>query len=220
MTTRTFEQVLRTFPKIGSDEVGKGDFFGPLVVAAVFLEKPEILEGLHVLDSKKLSTRAVQRLAPQLKKRLPHAVVRIGPAKYNELYGKLRNINIVLGWAHARAIKNLQELQPLPPLILIDRFGPETRVRANFHDPAVQQRLTFFSGAERDPAVACASVIARAAFLEEMERLSAEADQKLPLGAGLPTIAAARQLARRLGKPALSRFVKTHFKNFAALTDG
>ena len=211
-------QVFDTFPKIGCDEVGKGDFFGPLVACAAYLEAGDgIQDELGIRDSKSMSDSRVREIAPKLKRHIPHAVVKISPARYNELYQKFKNINAILGWAHARAIKNLLEEGHDPRLILVDRFGPEFRVSRHFSENEIVDKLVFLPKAESDRAVAAASVIARHTFLEEMRRLSAQAGRELPLGAGDQVDAVARALARVKGPEGMLPFVKKHFKNFSRL---
>lgn len=213
----TEPDVLKIFPKIGSDEVGKGDFFGPLVVCAVYLENSGQVDDLGVRDSKSVSNSRTRTLAPQLMRRLRHSTVKIFPEKYNELYGKFKNINVILGWAHARAIMNLLEENLTPRIILIDRFGPEFRVLTHFDQAGIREMTVFSPGAERDAAVAAASIIARGVFLSEIEKLTQQAGMDIPLGAGEKVDGVARRLCEKMGKPGLTRFVKTHFKNYSRL---
>jgi len=203
------------FPRLGSDEAGKGDFFGPLVVAAAYIEKPGDLADA-VVDSKRLSDGSIARLAADLTRRIRHTVVKIMPPRYNELYARLKNINAILGWAHAQAIKNLLAAGARPAAILVDRFGPEFRVLRHLAD-ADRNGVHFFAHGEQDPAVAAASIIARHTFVREMERLGEKADMRLPLGAGEEVDGAARALARKVGRERLAEFVKVHFKNFARI---
>lgn len=220
MTELTFDQAAARFPKIGTDEVGKGDFFGPLVVTAVFLENSGETADIRILDSKAMSDSAIRVHAPRLIRALKHSVVKILPAKYNQLYGRFRNINLILGWAHAQAIKNLLGEGVRPELILIDKFGPPSRVLRHFGGDAVKDRIHFFTRAEKDKAVACASMISRMVFLSEMAKLSDQAGFPIPLGAGPLVDQAARRLAAGIGLENLGSFVKLHFRNFAALRKG
>ena len=114
---------------IGTDESGKGDYFGPLVVAGVFLpdEQQNVLTELGVKDSKRHSDNRVRELADILKKGYKHSLVVIGPEKYNELYLKLRNLNKILAWAHSRAIENILEEVPCS-LVITDQFGNKSFV--------------------------------------------------------------------------------------------
>jgi translation initiation factor 2B subunit (eIF-2B alpha/beta/delta family) len=116
--------------RIGTDESGKGDYFGPLVVAAVWADQEieEKLLGWSVRDSKKITDKRATDLAAHIIVEIPHALVAIGPEKYNELYGKIRNLNRLLAWAHARAIENLLE-QVSCDTVIADKFGDEKYIK-------------------------------------------------------------------------------------------
>jgi len=217
MVEMTFEQATARFPKIGTDEVGKGDFFGPLVVSAVFLENPGETADIRVLDSKAMSDSSIRTQAPRLMRSLKHSVVKILPTKYNQLHDRFHNINLILGWAHAQAIKNLIGEGVRPELIIIDKFGPPSRVLQHFSGSGIKDQIHFFTRAERDKAVACASMISRMVFLGEMAKLSDQAGFPIPLGAGPLVDQAARRLAARIGLENFGSFVKLHFRNFATL---
>jgi ribonuclease HIII len=211
------KDVVDSYPKIGSDEVGKGDFFGPLVVCSVFMESPSQIIDISARDSKSVSDSRINRLAPELIKKVKYSIVKISPQKYNELYGKFKNINIILGWAHAQAIKNLLAEGLVPEVILVDKFGPEIRVLKHFDDDTIKKRMVFAPNAEVDIAVAAASIIARFAFLNEVKKMGADCGMEIPLGAGTPADEIAKKLAGQIGLRDLSRYVKTHFKNFSRL---
>jgi ribonuclease HIII len=185
--------------RIGTDESGKGDYFGPLVVGAVYVRDgadEEFLRGLEVRDSKRISDRRVAVLAAEVAKKLPHSRVAIGPARYNELYESLGNLNRILAWAHARAIENLAEAFPAATRAVTDKFGDDAYVAR---------------------ALAAASVVARAEFLMRLERLSKSAGMPLPKGASASVEEAARRLVQRKGKGSLKEFAKVHFKTTSRL---
>ncbi len=200
--------------RIGSDESGKGDFFGPLVVAAFFMPEgqDEVLRELGVKDSKRISDGRCREIAAELKRGYPyHSVVTIGPEKYNELWTKLRNLNRLLAWGHARAIENILERVPAGKAVT-DQFGDEKFVRGALLKKGREIELVQMPRAEEDPAVAAASILARAEFLTRLHFLSKEVGVDLPKGASEQVEAAAAVLVRERGPDILSKVAKTHFK--------
>jgi ribonuclease HIII len=207
---------------IGVDESGKGDYFGPLVIAAVCVETETagMLRGSGVKDSKTLSDRVIADLAPDIQGLCRTSVVAIGPAKYNELYGKFKNLNKLLGWGHARAIENLLEAGCPATMALSDQFGDERFIRDALLKKGRAIRLEQRHRAEEDVAVAAASIVARAEFVRRLERLSQEAGLTLPKGASNLVDSAARRLVKDRGAEALSAFAKVHFKTTAKVLGG
>jgi ribonuclease HIII len=207
-------------PRIGTDEAGKGDYFGHLVVAAVHVEpgQEESLRALGVRDSKRMADSVARRLAGEIKARAASDVVRISPRRYNELYAKLRNLNHLLAWAHARAIENLLARAPAP-LVISDQFGDEQWLRQALMRRGRHVLLVQTPRAEQDLAVAAASVLARAAFLEGLEALSARVGLTLPKGATHVT-GAARQIWLRGGEELLGEVAKLHFRVTQKLRQG
>ena len=199
-------------PRIGTDEAGKGDYFGYLVVAAVYVEpqQEQALRRLGVRDSKRMSDDAVRRVAQGVKSQALHDVVRISPRRYNDLYAELRNLNRLLAWGHARAIENLLGRAPAS-LVVSDQFGDEEWLRRALMRKGRQVELLQAPRAEQDVAVAAASVLARAVFLETLEALSARVGVALPKGA-THVLEAARGLWRRGGEDLLREVAKLHFK--------
>jgi ribonuclease HIII len=200
--------------RIGSDESGKGDFFGPLVVAAFFMPEgqEEVLRELGVKDSKRTSDARCREIAATLKRAYPHhSVVTVGPEKYNELWAKLRNLNRLLAWAHARAIENVLERVPAGKAVT-DQFGDERFVRQALLQKGREIELVQMPRAEEDPAVAAASILARAEFLTRLHVLSRDVGVELPKGASAQVEAAAVKLVREKGPDVLDRVAKTHFK--------
>lgn len=205
-------------PHIGSDEAGKGDYFGYLVVAAVYLdgEQEDDLRELGVRDSKHMSDGVARRLSAQIRARLPHDIVRISPRRYNDLYAKLGNLNRLLAWGHARAIENVLEHAPAR-LVLSDQFGDEQWLRQALMAKGRQVRLVQTPRAERDLAVAAASVLARAVFLETLDQLSQRIGLPLPKGA-THVVDAARVVYQRGGEELLGEVAKLHFKTTRSVT--
>ena len=207
---------------IGVDESGKGDYFGPLVIAAVCVDThvAQLLRGSGVRDSKTLSDRTIAGLAPDITGLCRTSVVAIGPAKYNEIYGKLKNLNKLLGWGHARAIENVLEAGCPATMALSDQFGDERFIQDALMRKGRSIRLEQRHRAEEDVAVAAASIVARWEFVRRLERLSGEAGVILPKGASALVEAAAKRLVRDRGADALSAFAKVHFKTTAKILAG
>ena len=200
---------------IGSDESGKGDYFGPLVVAAVALtaENWRALEELGVRDSKALSDARATALAAEIRGAFPNEVIAIMPPRYNELWDKMRSVNRVLAWAHARAIENVSERTPAAVAAVADQFGDESLIRDALFRKGRELRLLQMPRAERDPAVAAASILARAEFLRRLDQLGKRAGLRLPKGASAQVDAVARTLFAANGGESLGDFAKLHFKN-------
>ena len=195
---------------VGSDEVGKGDYFGPLVVAAVRLEAAEIreLEGSHVRDSKTLTDDGARRIGAALRSRYPHAIARLDPREYNALHDRPGKLNDMLANLHAEVIAKLHR----PGIrVLVDRFANEKLMVGNL--AGLDIRLAQRTKAESHPAVAAASIIAREAFLQALHELSDRYGVELRKGAGPPADAAARELVALHGARALDEVAKVHFKN-------
>jgi len=199
---------------IGTDESGKGDYFGPLVVAGVFVPEGQeaVLRELGVRDSKTIGDRRVQKLAGLIKSGYVHSVVAVGPERYNELYGKLRNLNRILAWGHARVIENILERVDCR-LAIADQFGEEGYILDALLRKSKRIELVQRTRAEEDAAVAGASVLARAEFLQKLRALSAEVDLELPKGASPLVEEAGRRLVGERGSEILSKVAKLHFKN-------
>lgn len=199
---------------VGSDESGKGDYFGPLVVAAVCVtrENWRALEALGVRDSKSLGDSLVRSLSGQIREAYPAEVVTIGPRRYNEMWAKMGSVNRVLAWAHARAIENVLERAPEATAAVADQFGDEALIRDALFKKGKAVRLLQMPRAERDPAVAAASIIARAEFLRRLDQLSEQAGVRLPKGASEAVEHAARAVVAKHGRDALAEYAKTHFR--------
>jgi len=198
---------------IGTDESGKGDYFGPLVVAGVFLpdEQQNVLTELGVKDSKRHSDNRVRELADILKKGYKHSLVVIGPEKYNELYLKLRNLNKMLAWAHSRAIENILEEVPCS-LVITDQFGNKSFVLNALMKRGKDVELVQKPKAEEDLAVAAASILARAEFLKRLYFLSQDIGINLPKGSSALVEETGLKLVKLQGIQILDKVVKKHFK--------
>jgi len=195
---------------IGSDECGKGDYFGPLVVAAVRLEPGQSskVSASGVRDSKTLSDEAALRMGGALRSVFAHAVARIDPDEYNRTHQRPGQLNAMLADLHARAIR---ELHRPGARVVIDQFGPERLMRERLASLDIDLRQR--PRAEVIPAVAAASVIAREEFLVALRRLSEEYAVDLHKGAGEPVDRAARRFVALHGREKLVHVAKLHFKN-------
>ena len=212
-----FRRLLRA-PTLGSDEAGKGDFLGPLVAAAVLVEPARValLAEEGVRDSKTMSDREAREGARLVKAACPHSVVTIFPERYNALHRDMgSNLNRLLAWAHARALEDVLESAggSEAAAIVVDGFTSEEAVARALLPRARALPLEVRPRAEDHPAVAAASVLARAAFLDGLDRLSAEIGVKLAKGAGPPADQAARRVLAKGGPSLLARVAKMHFKN-------
>jgi len=198
---------------IGIDESGKGDYFGPLVIAAVHVT-PRIAEdllALNVRDSKKVADSVVKTLAIDIKTLCRHSVIAIGPERYNQLYTKIRNLNRLLAWGHAKALETLLEQVPCARAIA-DQFGDERFILAALQEKGRQIQLVQRHRGEEDIAVAAASILARDEFLHRLYRLSGEFGVPLPKGASPAVEVAARSVVRKHGEEGLAKVAKLHFK--------
>lgn len=204
-------------PHMGVDESGKGDFFGPLVIAAAYVDETiaKDLKALNVRDSKTITTdKAAQDLAKKIRARLADkfVVVSIGPAAYNRLYATMGSVNRILAWGHARAIENLLEKVPTCPRALSDQFGPEQQIQRALQQKGRKIKLEQRHKAESDVAVAAASILARSGFLTAMDKLGEKVGVKLPKGASDKVKQVAGEIAKKHGGAAFLDVAKCHFK--------
>src|SRR6059036_830674 len=209
-------------PHIGVDESGKGDFFGPLVIAGAYVDRgiARKLLDAGVVDSKRIGSDArIRALADTIRKSSLGLVeiVLIGPAKYNELYDKFGNLNRLLGWGHARVIENLLAKKPDCPRSLSDQFADARVITASLlkhvRKIAIEQRPR----AESDIAVAAASILAREAFINWLERKGKELGLRLERGVSPAVKAAAGRLVEGKGPEILREVAKVHFRTAHAV---
>lgn len=212
---------------IGTDESGKGDYFGPLVVAGVLVtdKTAAILTELGVMDSKKLNEAKINALYQEILQVVGEDavnVVEMGPAKYNELYNKFKNsgknLNHLLAWGHATVMENLLAQHPDCMQAIADQFGDERYILSQLKEKGKGIKLHQTHRAEANVGVAAASIVARARFTQKIKRLSTQYKVNLPLGAGPAVKTAARQLITEHGKSALEAVAKLHFKTTEELT--
>lgn len=206
------------YPHIGVDESGKGDFFGPLVIASVLVEENvlPILEKAGIKDCKKVDDKNINKLAAVIKNNCVFSVITINPAKYNELYAKLKNLNHLLAWGHARAIENILEKKECC-YALSDKFGDEKLIQNALLKLGKNIKLEQKCKAESDIAVAAASIIARAHFLSGLAEISVKYGVEIPKGASDKVVQTAKLIRDKYSKDELKNAVKTHFKTYAQL---
>lgn len=200
----------------GIDESGKGDYFGPLVIAAVHVSETSAKQLFEagVQDSKAIkSDSKIKKLAAETRRIVgsDFAVITLNPNAYNKAYGKIGNLNRLLAWAHARTLENLLERQPACQRVLADQFASEWVMRRALMERGKCITYEARTKAESDVAVAAASILAREGFVRKMDELSEQAGLPLPRGA-TNVIDAAVTLLRRLGEDQLANFAKLHFK--------
>lgn len=207
--------------RIGIDESGKGDYFGPLVIAAVFVDQSSEtdLALMRVRDSKKISDGRILEMASDIRQACRHTIVAIGPQRYNELYAKIKNLNRLLAWGHARALENLLQLVDCP-LAISDQFGDQRLILNALQEKGKMIRLVQHPKAEADLAVAAASILARAEFLHRLQRLSHEVGTTLPKGASPAVELAARMVVKKHGRERLGAVAKLHFKTTERVVEG
>lgn len=204
-------------PHMGIDESGKGDFFGPLVIASAYVneELVEKLRAMGVRDSKKISSDNVaMNMARDIRKLLGNrcAMVTIGPRSYNRMYSKIRNVNKMLAWGHARAIEDLLGKVPDCPRALSDKFGPTHQIEQALFEKGKKIQLDQRTKAESDPAVAAASILARAGFIHALQKMGKQYDFEVPKGASTKVRREAEKLVAYKGPGILLDTAKCHFQ--------
>ncbi|NLH64398.1 MAG: ribonuclease HIII [Erysipelotrichaceae bacterium] len=205
-----------SFPQAGSDEVGTGDYFGPVCVCATIVspEDLSLLQELGVRDSKQLNDDDIRRIAPKIMKQIPYSLLILEPAKYNEVH-KDNNMNAIKSKLHNQAYVNLTKKYQLPSLKVIDQFTPENLYyRYLKGEKEIIRGIHFETKAEdKYPAVGAGSVIARYAFLTRMDDMEKKWKMSFQKGAGTKVDACAKEFIRKYSFDELSEIAKMHFKN-------
>lgn len=210
---------LLTLPIIGTDESGKGDYFGPLVAVAAYvdMETAPLLLNLGVKDSKKISDNKILELSQKIISiiRGKCAIIEIAPETYNNLYEQFKkerkNLNTLLAWGHAKAIEQVLGIVECN-LAVADKFADERFIMNKLQEKGRRIKLIQMVRAEQNIAVAAASVLARARFLEKLKKLSDEFRISLPKGASKEVVSAGKQFIRMYGVNNLRKVAKLHFK--------
>lgn len=204
---------------IGSDEVGNGSYFGPVTVCAAYVNNANIplLKKLGVRDSKELQDVQIRKLAEVIKETIPYQLLIVPPKKYNEIQPKYNAVHMKVALHNQAIYLLLNKIAPeKPDAILIDQFTPEANykkyVRNEQHQ--VKEKLYFITkGEQYHLAVAAASIVSRAAFLEELDKASEELGFKAPSGAGNTADLAAAKVLQKGGRTLLANYAKLHFTN-------
>ncbi len=204
-------------PHFGVDESGKGDFFGPLVIAGVYVDRGIARKFLEagIQDSKRIGSDArIHGLAETIRttQGAIASTVTIGPERYNELYLKFGNLNSLLGWGHARVIENLLEQKPNCPRALSDKFADARVIERSLLQRGRAIQLEQRTKAESDLAVAAASILAREAFINWLDRRGKTLGVKLGRGVSAGVKASARALVEKHGPEILKSVAKVHFR--------
>ncbi|AZP93340.1 ribonuclease HIII [Enterococcus mundtii] len=210
---------LQTLSVLGSDEVGNGSYFGPLTVCAAYVDQTQLkeLRTLGVKDSKELKDGHIIQLAKVLKNTIPYQLLVLPPKKYNEIQPTYNAVRMKVA-LHNQAIHLLlQKIAPVKPdAILIDQFTPEANFKkyARLEKNQLTEKLYFVTkGEQYHLAVAAASIISRASFLEELDKESAELGLTLPSGAGTKSDQVAATILKKGGEALLANYAKLHFAN-------
>jgi len=207
---------------LGTDEAGKGDCFGPLVIAGVMVDAKTAaeLENNGIRDSKALSDGRIGQLAQAIKEICQGKFVELElvPSRYNALYRQFKsegkNLNHLLAWGHARVLEDLLRLAPCR-FALVDQFADEKYIKAALLTQGQTITLRQIPRAERNVAVAAASILARHRFVQRMQQLEEKYGMEFPKGASAAVITAAQEFVKRYGNAALTEVAKLHFKTFA-----
>ncbi len=203
---------------VGSDEVGTGDYFGPIVVTATYVSKDNIkfLEDLGIRDSKKVTDEFILKVTPKLIKKIPYRSIILTNKEYNEKYSKDINMNKIKAIMHNKVLYQIMtELKPSVDYIIVDEFAREARYYDYIKDvPNIQKGITFIQKAEdKNLAVGAASIISRYIFLKEFDKLCDEVGLPLPKGAGPEVDKVGEELVNKYREEKLKDVAKYNFRN-------
>ena len=205
--------------QIGSDEVGVGDFLGPMIVVAAFVKESDInkLISLGIHDSKKMTDKKILEVGPEIVKQFKFSKLTLSNEKYNEMLDKGENLNSMKAKMHNRALLNMHKEYVDVLNIFVDQFVAEKTYYKYLNDANEEQvkDITFKTkGESYFPCVALASVIARYSYLKEMERLSEKYEMDFPFGASKKVTEFARKFLEKYGEEELYKVAKKNFANY------
>lgn len=203
---------------IGSDEVGTGDYFGPIVVTASYVKKDDIpyLEELGIKDSKKLTDEKILEIAPKVAKKISYKSIILTNSEYNEKHGNDNNMNKIKAIMHNKALYQMvQSTKENYDYIIVDEFAKENRYYDYIKESTeIQKGITFMTKAEdKNLAVACSSVISRYIFLKEFDKLADSLHVPLPKGAGAQVDVIGQEIVEKYGRDKLKEVAKLNFAN-------
>lgn len=203
----------------GSDEVGTGDFFGPITVVATYVKKEDIsyIEKYGIRDSKKMTDEQILHIVPRILKYTTYSLLTLDNVLYNKLIKRGFNMNKIKAYLHNKALLNLEEkCQNHIPLFVVDQFTPEKNYYEYLKDEKkVVKRIEFVTkGESASPAVALASILARYAFIKKMQQLREFTGYNIPFGAGSKVDEVAALILKEKGLEYLQNITKSNFKNF------
>ena len=209
---------------IGSDEVGTGDYFGPIVVTSTYVSKNDIdfVESLGIKDSKKIDDNKILNIAPKLITKIKYKSLIMNNNEYNEKYRNDYNINKIKAIMHNKVLwQMVSEENNNYDYIIVDEFARENRYYEYLKgNPNIQKNITFMTKAEdKNLAVACASVISRYIFLKEFDKISDTLHIPLPKGAGKDVDIVGKEIVQKFGKEKLKEIAKLNFKNTERILD-
>ena len=212
------DSIYHNCSSVGSDEVGTGDYFGPIVVTATYVSKENVkyLEDLGIRDSKKLTDDFILKATPELIKKIPYRSLILTNKEYNEKYSKDLNMNKIKAVMHNKVLYQIMtELKPNVDYIIVDEFAREARYYDYIKDvPNIQRGITFVQKAEdKNLAVGAASIISRYIFLKEFDKLCDEVSLPLPKGAGSEVDKVGEELVNKYGEEKLKDVAKYNFRN-------
>ncbi len=213
------EGEIAPYPHIGIDESGKGDFFGPLVVAGVLLDEngAETLQKAGVCDSKKMNDKKILELQDLIKEVSTFDIIAVSPSKYNELYSKFKNLNKLLAWGHSTVLENILSKKPCE-IAISDKFADEKVIQFALKERGRNIRLIQQTKAESDTAVAAASVLARGEFVKRISKLASEYEINLPKGASNLVLEQGKKFMEKYGAGEFKNIAKLHFKTYSDIT--
>lgn len=203
---------------VGSDEVGTGDYFGPIVVTSSYVKKEDLpfLKNLGCTDSKKITDEKIKKIAPEIIKKIKYKSLILSNEEYNQKYSKENNMNKIKAIMHNKVLSLiLDEIDEKLDYIIVDEFAKENRYYSYLNEiPNVVKNITFVTKAEsKNMAVACSSIISRYIFLQEFDKLSDTYHIPLPKGSGINVDKIGEELVEKYGKEVLNKTAKKNFSN-------